>query len=355
LILASRNGNLSILGEETDDFSLPPLSGIPLQAVSRNENIAFTLRNNQMVLLSVSEALKGSSQSILWTAETQNIAASTTKTLNMKYDERGIYLVSQNGASGFTEDGRRLWIINILGSSSMPSFSDEGLLYSGGTDWILYAYRLEERILGMKQSVYGPEPEGNYGLGNPGPSAWSDYYFRNDESELRRELNYIEEMIFSGKTGTNEKEFIAYLMEVSSNEIANAGRRNPSAVHAAQRIRALQLLSYIGSREIIPFLVHIFDHDSEPMVQAAAAEAIGKIGVDPEGIALKAFSTKIYSTATQKNEQVLNAAAISAASLCRFSGPPLSDDGIRFLLLLASSTMPRSVQNQAKRELDTLR
>lgn len=350
LISVSKNGQLSVLGEEKDETSLPLLPGLPLQAVSRNENIAFTLSNNRVVLMSYRD------KSMLWAGETQNITEENPKTLAMLYDERGIYVISKSGAAGFTEDGRRLWIINILGSAAMPVFSGEGLLYSGGTDWILYAYRLEERVLGIKQSLYGPEPEGSYGLGNPGPSSWSEYYFKNDESEVRRELAYIRETILAGRIGTNEAEYAAYLMETASNAVFNIRRGIPRPeVNAAQRIRALQLLSYIGSRETIPFLVTIFNHDPEPAVQAAAAEAIGKIGVDPEGIALKAFSTKIYSAATRQNAQVLNAAAIAAASLCRFSGPPLSGDGITFLLLLASSGMPRSVQNQARRELETLR
>ncbi len=272
----------------------------------------------------------------------------------MIYDERGIYVVSQNGASGFTEDGRRLWIINIQGSAAMPAFSDEGLLYSGGTDWILYAYRLEERVLGIKQSLYGPVPEGTYGLGNPGPSSWDGYYFRNDETEIRRELNMIEEHIRSGKTGANEKEFTAYLMELASGAVTSIRRGIPSPIHTAYRVRALQLLAFIGSRETIPFLVHVFNQDPEAAVQAAAAETIGKIGVDPDGFALSAFSRKIYSVSPQRNEQVLSAVAASAASLCRFSGPPLSGDGIKLLVLLAHDTMPRVVRNQARRELETL-
>ncbi|MDR2900159.1 MAG: hypothetical protein LBV20_01385 [Treponema sp.] len=349
LIAASKNGTLSVLGEHNDEAPLPSLPGSPLQAISRNGNIAFTLQNNKVILVSYSD------KSILWTGETQDLSASSTQTLGMIYDERGIYAVSQNGASGFTEDGRRLWIINIQGSAAMTAFSDEGLLYSGGDNWILYAYRLEERILGAKQSVYGPAPEGSYGLGNPGPSSWDGYYFRNDDTELRRELNRIESTILSGKTGANEAEYTAYLMELASGAISNSGRNASSPVQAAQRVHALQLLSYIGSRETIPFLVTIFEKDPEPAAQAKAAEAIGRIGVDPEGLALKAFSMKIYSAASQRNVQVLSAAVKAAASLCRFSGPPLSDDGIKLLLLLASDPMPRLVRNQARQELETLR
>ncbi len=349
LIAAGQSGNLNVLGDDAEDVSLPSLPGTPLHAVSRNGNIAFTLQNNRIILMSYED------KTILWGGESQNLTASAPDSVNMLYDERGIYVVSQNGASGFTEDGRRLWIINIRGSAAMPSFSDEGLLYSGGADWILYAYRLEERVLGIKQSVYGPAPEGFYGLGNPGPSSWSGYYFRNDEAEIRRELRMIEERILSGRIGVNEAEYTAYLMETASGAISDSRLSAFAVIHTAHRVKALQLLSFIGSRETIPFLVSIFNRDPDPSVQAAAASAIGKIGVDPEGTALKAFNMKIYSPAVQRNEQVLTAVAEAAASLCRFSGPPLSEDGIKLLVLLADNAMPRLARKQAEKELKILR
>lgn len=349
LIAAGQNGHLSILGEErSGETPLPSLPAPPLQAASRNGNIAFTLPNSQLVLVSYKE------KSIVWTGQSQNLSSSSMSSIDMIYDERGIYVVSQNGASGFTEDGRRLWIINIRGSAAMPVFSDEGILYSGGTDWILYAYRLEERVLGTKRSIYGPAPEGSYGLDNPGPSSWDGFVFRNEEKEVRRYLNHIEETILAGRTGSSEREFTAYLMETAAAAITNPGGRDAPSIQAAERIKAIRLLSYIGSRETIPFLAEIFRRDPDTAVEAAAARAIGRIGVDPDGTALKAFNMKLYSPAVQRSEQVLLAVTESAASLCRFSGPPLSEAAIRLLTMLAGSTMPPSVRNQARRELDDL-
>lgn len=345
LVAADRTGKLSILGE-TGESPLPQLPGSPLKAISRNDKIAFVLQNNRVVLLSYNE------KNILWTGETQNLSGAASASVDMLYDERGIYVVSRDGAAGFTEDGRRLWIIHIQGAVGLPVFSDDGLLYSGGANWILHAYRLEERILGMKQSVYGPVPEGSYGLGAPGPSSWDGYYFRNDETEITRELDAIEKNIHAGKTGANEPDYVAYLMELASGALSSPGT---TQIHVTFRVRALQLLAYMGSRETIPFLVRVFNRDPEPLVQATAAETIGRIGVDPDGVALRAFSMKIYSAAAPRNEQVLTAVAGATASLCRFSGPPLSDAGIKMLVLLANDTMPSAVRNQARKEMDSLR
>jgi outer membrane protein assembly factor BamB len=165
----------------------------------------------------------------------------------------------------------------------------------------------------------------------------------------------IEENIRGGMTGANETEYTAYLMELASSAVTSIRRGGSSPIQTAHRVLALRLLSYIGSRETVPFLVNISKQDPEPTVQAAAAEAIGRIGVDPDGLALTAFSMKIYSTAAQRNEQVLAAIAASTASLCRFSGPPLSGDGIKLLVLLANDNIPRIARNQATKELETLR
>jgi outer membrane protein assembly factor BamB len=354
LIAADKTGKLSVLGEnhlgeENVRPPLPALPSRPLQAVSRSGNIVFTLQNSQVVLMSFQD------RSIVWTAQSQNVSSSSTETLNMIYDERGIYVVSQNGASGFTEDGRRLWIINIQGTAAMTAFSDEGLLYSGGNNWILYAYRLEDRIRRIKQSVYGPAPEGSYEMGNPGSSSWDGYPYRYEEVQINRTLKTIEEKIQTGTVGNNEKEYTAYLMDLASNAVSSFRRGTTPTVQITHRARALQLLAFIGSRETIPFLARIFDQDPEIVVQAAAAETIGKIGVDPDGIALKAFNMKIYSPAAQRNEQVLLAVTKAAASLCRFSGTILSGESIKLLGILATQTMPLLVRNQAKKELATLR
>jgi outer membrane protein assembly factor BamB len=112
-------------------------------------------------------------------------------------------------------------------------------------------------------------------------------------------------------------------------------------------------LGYFGSRETIPFLAELFVKDPDPAVRAVAAEAIGRIGTDPDGIALKAFSQVI--TAANRNEQVLIVVASAIGSLCRFSGPPLSESGIRLLGIMEREFMPARARAQARQEIASLR
>jgi outer membrane protein assembly factor BamB len=271
-------------------------------------------------------------------------------------DARRVYALSRAGAAGSSAGGRRLWFIRLEGAASIPAFGDDGILYSGGGDWILYAYKLEDRIRQRKQALYGPAPEGSYGTGNPPPSPWADFYYRFDEKELDTRLDIVEKAVGEGRVGEDELAFTAYLMETAA-----AGTENPHSspvhppVHVRHRVRALRILSLIGSGETVPFLVRLFSRDSEPLVRAAAAEAVGGIGLDPEGLALQSFMNALLSPSSGRDEQVQLAIAAAAGALCRFSGPPLSDTGIKILNLLTADARPRLVRQRAWRELAALR
>lgn len=277
----------------------------------------------------------------------------------MIFDERGVYVLSRTGASGFIANGKsagqRLWIMQVEGAATIPAFGNDGVLYSGGNDWILYAYKLEDRVLQQQQSLYGPVPEGNYGAGSPPPSPWANYYFGFEEKALNIQFALIRRAIDSGQVGEQELTYTGYLMEVLRNDLPRPGisRLHPQ-VQILQRIQALHLLGLLGSPEIIPFLADIFSRDDEALVKAAAAEAIGSIGIDPDGLALRAFTNAIFAPGTVRDEQALLGIAAATGALCRFSGPPLSDTGVKILTSLIAAGRPQSVQQRARRELSLM-
>jgi outer membrane protein assembly factor BamB len=349
-----QNGAAELLDPARPDqrpYTLPRLPGPPVAAVSRENQAAVTLADGQVVLVS------GENGSFLWYGDShlknrRNPPAAGE--VSMLFDERGIYVLSKTGATGFTGDGRRLWFIRLEGAAAIPAFGDDGMLYSGGDDWILYAYRLEDRIRQQKQSMYGPASLGSYGTGNPPPSPWADYYFRFSEDEMETQFSRIEAVLAAHRIGEDELAFTAYLMEAAGSGSRQPGQTQPP-VQVHYRVRALRLLAVIGSRETIPFLANLFNRDNEPVIKAAAADAIGRIGIDPEGIALRAFMAAIFPSGPVRDEQVLTAVAAATGALCRFSGPPLSDMGVKILNLLTAGSQPRLVQQQARRELAALR
>jgi outer membrane protein assembly factor BamB len=369
-LVVHRNGNLEIvdLSDEGPSISgwrpplpgldgrvsLPPLPSPPLAAVSRGQEAAALLRDGRVVML------RAGTGNILWTGESHTGGSAggnddpAAAEAAMIFDERGIYALTRSGASGFTTDGRRLWNIRLDNSTSLPVFGDDGNLYSGAKDWTLYAYRLEERVKTRNQSLYGPAPDGLYGTGNPPPSPWAAFPYRFETAGMEARLKNIRNAVNTGTLGDMEMAYTADLMELAgAGSVPMVSLTHP-LVHADYRIRALGILALFGNRETIPFLVKVFNNDTDHLVKMAAADAIGRIGIDPNGNAMAAFANFISSPSRVRDERTLRAIAIAAGSLCRFSGPPLSETGVRILTILSSPEQPRRVQAQARQELRSL-
>jgi len=343
-----KNGSVKLFHSDSlaQDRNVIKLQGSPLGGISRENEAAILLANGSVVLVSLSSGKQK------WSG-TSHIKAKEVTTADdfvMQWDERGIYVFSRGGATGFNYDGKRLWTLALNGASSIPVLGDEGTLISGGMDWIIYAYRVESRRLSLKQSLYGPAPEGKYGLYVSSPV---EDYFGFNEAHMAKELRILTNVIKEGQVGENEPVYAAYLREIAGSAMSPQTSKTHPRVHVRFRAEAARILGYIGSRETIPFLANLYLKDTDPVVRAAAAEAIGRIGYDPEGIALQAFEQTIYTVS--RDAQILTAAASAIGSLCRFSGPPLSESGLRLLVIMQQEFMPAMVRSQARHEIASLR
>jgi outer membrane protein assembly factor BamB len=336
--------------------SLSALSQTPAAAVDWEDHVAAVLRDGTVLLLSVPGA------EVLWTGESHETRAQggdgslDPYWAAMQFDERGVYCLSTKGVTGFrASDGRRLWTLRITGAAAIPSFSDEGYLYSGGTDRILHAYRIEERKRNLPRSLYGPMPEGSYGLGNPPASSWSKIGDRRyDPVVVTAMHNEIESAIKQGQVGESETDYVAYLMETAGLSLSPAYSPVRPQVQINERVECIRLLGYLGSRETVLFLATLFIRDSEPIIKSACSESLGRIGVDPSGDAIRAFTHLLAPDNAALDPSVLMAAATAAKDLCRFSGPPLSDAGIRLLRAFTATDFPTVVKRHATRELESL-
>ena len=186
----------------------------------------------------------------------------------------------------------------------------------------------------------------------------ANYFFRFEPQTMQSRFQAIRLAASSGAVGASEIEYTAWLMETAGSLLTGPLRppRPPSShlpdVH--HRALAATLLAYMGSRETISFLIYLFVNDPSPVVQAAAAETIGRIGADPGGLAIRAFTNAVLPPVPLRNETVLIAIAAATGALCRFSGPPLSGIGIPLLTFLANHyDIPRA-QAQARFEIRSL-
>jgi len=275
----------------------------------------------------------------------------------MVYDERGIYTLTRTGASSFTETGRRRWLFRLPETSAVPVLSNEGIIYACGRDGILRSYKIDNQLKNIPRSMYGPYPEGNYGLDNPPPTDWVTHPGRFDDYFIKLMYDEIDAATKSGQIGEKEPYYVGYLMEMIGYFLT---RPNESLVRAPvkvpDRIEFIRLLARMGSRETINFLVTIYNRDPEPSIKAACCEAIGRIGVDPKGEAISAYSFLLSRDNANRDSQTLLSASDSIAALCRFSGPPLAADGIFLLTQIARYPDFRpDVRQRAQTQLNALR
>jgi outer membrane protein assembly factor BamB len=317
----------------------------PLAASEYNGDIAVALSNGNVILLSTEGEIR-------WQADAGLLGAGETSLVNR---EDGVYALSVSRAAGFHRTGALKWKLDIQNAASMSAFGRDGVLYSGGGDWMLYAYQLEHvdgRL--WEHSLYGATPQGGYGLGELPPQR-SNYYNQFSDFDITRQFNRIREEIKRGQLGEDEPGFVVYLKEVAGsvrNSLSILATHPPvSLVH---RVEATRLLASFGSHELVPFFADLFLNDKDPQVKAAAAEAIGRIGVDPDGIAMKAFAQTISPPVVSRDEQALVAVAAAVGSLCRVSGPPMIPFGVTILAGLAASDKPPLVRKQAMLELSRL-
>jgi outer membrane protein assembly factor BamB len=346
------NGNIQRVDssiEGSTPLPLPGLTARPLAAACRDGRAAVFLANGQTLLLS------GGDGKVLWTAGSF-IRPLADQKAELIFDERGIYALCDGGIACFSANGKLLWHATLDNASGVPAFSDDGVLYSCGKDWVLNAWKLEDRTLNQKYNLYGPAPPSFYGTGNPPSSVFVRVNGRFYEMSVKRELEIIQKGISSGMVGENELDWTAYLMETADGGYwpNPTNIREPKAI-ITHRILALQLLSSIGSIETIPWLVSFFRRESEPLVRIAAALAIGGIGMDPEGKVLQEFTSVVRTGNSIHHEQLLITIASVTGALCRFSGPPLHDAGLLLLHMLSTPGQPPLARRQAQIELNTLR
>jgi outer membrane protein assembly factor BamB len=220
---------------------------------------------------------------------------------------------------------------------------------------MLRVYKLDAKGRNIPRSMYGPDPEGSYGLGSPPPSPWRSALNRLEGPVVTAMYNRIDREVAQGQIGENETAYVGYLMEMVGFILNNPhySRVRPD-VTVPDRVKFIKLLGKMGSRETIPFLITIFNLDTEPSIKAACCEAVGTIGVDPTGEAIRYFRFYISPDNANRDPQTLISAAVAIAALSRFSGPPLSDAGISLLRAMGHMDFPPAVKRRAQAELDAL-
>jgi len=351
-IIALRQcGEVSLLDPSrpcAEPAGIARLSAAPVAAVGRGDRAAVLLPCGQTLMLS-------SGGEVLWSGSS-HFRAGPAGGVSLVYDVRGVYVLSQDGATGFSESGEILWLAGLRNVSGIPALCASGALLAGGQNWIFYSWRLEGAA-SVDMEAQGRRAEEAYVVvGYVSPSAFAGSPLRLSENMVRRELDAIQRAIAQGNVGENEPEWISFLKETAQGGMWPPGSPPNAQPRAsvASRVRALQLLSRIGSGSNVPWLAHFFGREPNPAVRAAAALAIGGIGFDPGGRALGEFAAAATPGNPGRDEQVLLSVAAATGALCRVYGPAAYEQGVRVLVMLSGANQPLSVQRQARLELESL-
>lgn len=241
--------------------------------------------------------------------------------------------------------------LDLANAAAIPAISPSGTVFSGGADWIVYAYRFERELEALKPVPMPPlgraeleAAAGEYSFWVPGASG---------EDSILAELDDIEKSLESGSIGGGARRAASYAAAVALGLMdapfgAGARKPGPRPGGALPRVRACGLLGTWGSPAAVPALSEVFATDPDPAVRAAAAEAIARIGLDPDGEASRRFA---LAASADMDERTAMAVVLAIEELYRSNGALDEPDGARALVRLMGASYSRAVRARAEAAL----
>lgn len=204
-----------------------------------------------------------------------------------------VLVLGPRGVASLAKDGQVYRDLALRHAPRMPAVTASGIVLSAGEDWILYAYRFEG-------------PLGEPALPAPGYVDFSAARARADEEAFwnpgfgddaaLRELRRIEKSLGSASIGAEEGDALLFCSAVAlgygareASVYGGSAPPGPRPSGALPRALACDILGMLGSPRAVPVLTEAYLRDPEPSVRSSAARAIGRIGLDLTGEALRAF------------------------------------------------------------------
>ncbi len=204
-------------------------------------------------------------------------------------------LASTNRVRSYGPEGALFRDLSIRNATSLPALSSGGAVLSGGSDWILYAYRFERALEGLSRER--PAILDRQAVKDAGKRALLWYPGGSSDDTVLSMLADIEKSLESGTIGEGASEALLLASAVALGELeapfgAGALTQGPSPRGALARATACGILGALGFPAAVELLAEVIARDADPAVRAAAAYAVAAIGLDPEGKALDAFAAE---------------------------------------------------------------
>jgi outer membrane protein assembly factor BamB len=228
----------------------------------------------------------------LWSLETGSLPSDGARLY--AYKERAV-LASKNRVRSFGPEGALFRDLSIRNATGLPALTSGGAVLSGGSDWILYAYRFERALEGLGRER--PAILDRQAVKDAGKRALLWYPGGSSDDTVLSMLADIEKSLKSGTIGEGVSEALLVASAVALGELdapfgAGALAQGPSPRGALARAKACEVLGALGFPAAVELLAEVIQRDADPAVQAAAASAVAAIGLDPGGKALDAFAAE---------------------------------------------------------------
>jgi hypothetical protein len=229
-------------------------------------------------------------------------------------------------------EGRRPgkeWTLDITGAAALPVYND-GLVIVGGQNWILAADRMEDPPPALPPETYKLAQR----------TAVPDWV----------SIQGISAALDRGTVGDNERIFASFLMDLC--QVTAVPKLQAASIE--ERVAALTLLGRLGSPEYMPFLTDVLRRETAPVIKAAAARAIGTIGIDRDGKAMAALLNEALPVFPLGDLFTANALADAAGELVLVNGPPAYSQGAAILGAYAAQKNSPGLQKRAEYWLEQL-
>ncbi len=239
-----------------------------------------------------------------------------------------------------------------------PLLTDEGMLISGGGDWILYAWYAGVPGTGWRQFRGGPRRSGTF-LSDPPPidrrEARRDvgFFYRermavSDDLTERMELLTELESYPDNRSMHRDLPWAELLLEdlVSVGTIRFINRQNEALMsHPTARARAYLLIARGEDFRSRGLILECLRHENDTMALAAGFRALGIIGSDWDGASMRIIAGRYREFQPASGHLTLETAR-AIADLVRYNGNISDPAGYSLMSKLLNEELPGSAREE---------
>ena len=237
--------------------------------------------------------------------------------------------------------------------------ADNEILFTGGEDWNIRAYRIPFIPEGPWSQPGGDGRRAYRGSGPPGPGGelsiaeLSYLTYLADSAEEGLKLQALEEI----ETGLREKKYTGTEPSLLAlvERLAGEGRANPSyegktVINDFPRVRwkAAALLGEWGDLASRDTLLQAFAYEWEPLAAVAQARALGRMGSDPYGKATRLLASRVNSLSSQEERFLWGVNALKTLEdFILYNGDYPDPAGIKMIYTLYRGDYGREARKKA--------